>query len=342
MTRSAVNSGDGTAEAEEVIEAAVHQASEERDVEQPDGIEDAPNYVASFHPGPGVALPHEFADACERLRAGLGLPLWLLVHNTFDEKDPLASLGQEIRDGFFAERRRLATCEQAAVIVDSPGGYARSAYEIARLFQRHCKGFLPIVPRYAKSAGTLLVLGGPLLMAADAEIGPLDAQVFDPEREQQLSALNEVQALERLHLQAAEEVDQMVPLLYTRTHKKLSTLLPLVLDFVASMKRPLLENLDTVHYTQQSRVLKEAEDYAVRLLRHSGLYSSDEATDIPGRLVNRYPDHSFVIDREEAGGFLHLMEPPSQEITDAMEDLADFLTNNRLIAIGGFDVKDAG
>ncbi|HEY4451549.1 MAG TPA: hypothetical protein VGN13_08145 [Solirubrobacteraceae bacterium] len=300
----------------------------------------APEYVASFHPGPDDALPDAFAGACKRLEDALGVPLWLLVQNTSDRDDPLGSLGLAIRNQFFRARRELASCTGAALLIDSPGGYAESAYEIARLFQRHCGGFKSIVPRYAKSAATLLVLGGPLIMGEDAELGPLDAQIFDPEREEMLSALNEVQALERLHLQAVEEVDLMMPLLQGRTRKKISTLLPMVLDFVASMKSPLLEKLDTVHYTQQARVLKEAEDYAVRLLQRAGL---DEGTaqEIPSRLVNRYPDHSFVIDREEAAEFIPMEAAPSEDAAMALSDLADFLADNHLVALGRFDAKNA-
>lgn len=301
----------------------------------------ATEHVASCYPGPNVALPAEFADPCSRLANGLGIPIWLLVHNTYDRDDPLANLSGPVRDAFFRARRELAKCKGAAIVVDSPGGYAGSAYEIARLFQRHCGAFVSVVPRYAKSAATLLVLGGRLIMDENAELGPLDAQVFDFEREELLSALNEVQALERLHLQAVEEVDQMVPLLVGRSRKKYSTILPLVLNFVATMKGPLLEKIDTVHYSQQARVLKEAEDYAVRLLERSGVYADAprKTTEIPARLVNRYPDHSFVIDREEAAQFLRLEDPPPGEATDALADLADYLTDQQLVAIGRFDVK---
>ncbi len=171
-------------------------------------------------------------------------------------------------------------------------------------------------------------------MAEDAQLGPLDAQVWDPEREAYSSALNEVQALERLHTQAVAEIDEMVPLLVGRTGKKVETILPLVLDFVAKMKRPLLEKIDTVHYTQQSRSLKEAEDYAIRLLTASGLYPNPR--NIAARLVNRYSDHSFVIDRNEASEFLRVIRPKTTAIAGALDTLADYLTDNKLLAVGRF------
>jgi hypothetical protein len=298
----------------------------------------ASEYVASVHPGPETALPPAFAKACKQLEIALKQPVWLLVQNRYDQPPlPLGNLGRDVRNAYFRSRRELAKDGPITLVVDSPGGYAGSAYEIARMLQRHCGGFMAVVPRYAKSAATLLILGAPVMLAPDAELGPLDAQVYDHEREEQSSALNEVQALERLHLQAIEEVDQMVLLLVGRTGKKVATLLPYVLEFVAQMKRPLLEKIDTVHYTQQSRVLKEAEDYAQRLLRISGLY--DKPREVAGRLVNRYPDHSFVIDPEEASEFLRIVPPPNKEATEAIEALADYLTDNEIITIGRFNAK---
>jgi hypothetical protein len=296
-------------------------------------------YVASLHPGPETTLPPAFAEGCEQLSSELGLPLWLLVQRPPEEGHQLGALEQSVRDGFFHSRAELADCKGAALVIDSPGGYARDAYEIARLFQRHCGNFVAVVPRRAKSAATLLTLGARILMAEDAQLGPLDAQVWDPEREEYSSALNEVQALERLHTQAVEEIDQMVPLLVGRTGKKMETILPLVLDFVAKMKRPLLEKIDTVHYTQQSRSLKEAEDYAIRLLEASGLYPNSR--NVAARLVNRYSDHGFVIDRNEAGQFLRVIQPKTTGVTEALAILADYLTDNKLLAVGRFREKSS-
>lgn len=294
-------------------------------------------YAASLHPGVETALPREFAEGCEQLRQELGLPIWLLVQRPAEEGHSLGTLEPSVRDGFFHARHELANCDGAALVIDSPGGYAGDAYEIARLFQRHCGSFVAVVPRRAKSAATLLTLGARILMAVDAQLGPLDAQIWDPEREEYSSALNEVQALERLHTQAVAEIDEMGPLLVGRTGKKMETMLPLVLDFVAKMKRPLLEKIDTVHYTQQSRLLKEAEDYAIRLLTASGLYA--EPRNVAARLVNRYSDHSFVIDRDEASQFLRVIRPKTKGVSEALATLADYLTDNKLLAVGRFHEK---
>ena len=93
---------------------------------------------------------------------------------------PAAAIDEDLRDAFFALRSQLAESERIALIVDSPGGEGRSAYSLARLLQRHCDGWTAVVPRYAKSAATLLVMGADrIYMGRDAELGPLDAELAD-------------------------------------------------------------------------------------------------------------------------------------------------------------------
>lgn len=106
-----------------------------------------------------------------------------------------------------------------------------------------------------------------LYLGKMAELGPLDVQVFDPDREGHASALDEVQALERLQAFSLEAFDRTMLLLVGKTGKKVETLLPMTLKYVTDLMRPLLEKIDAVHYTQMSRALKVAEEYAIRLLQ---------------------------------------------------------------------------
>src|SRR5690606_23447016 len=70
-----------------------------------------------------------------------------------------------------------------SVLIESPGGDAAAAYRIARLLQAHCKWFKVIVPRFAKSAATILALGAEKIwMGRLGELGPIDAQILDFER----------------------------------------------------------------------------------------------------------------------------------------------------------------
>lgn len=60
---------------------------------------------------------------------------------------------------FFRAQDSLPKKEKIALVIESPGGSAKSAFQLAMLLKRHCGGFVAVVPRYAKSAATLLALG---------------------------------------------------------------------------------------------------------------------------------------------------------------------------------------
>ena len=68
--------------------------------------------------------------------------------------------------------------------------------------------------------------------------------------------------------------------------------------YVADMMRPLLEKIDVVDYSKKSRTLKVGEEYAIRLMQAS--YGRPTAERIARYLVEKYPDHGFVIDATEA------------------------------------------
>ena len=145
--------------------------------------------------------------------------------------------------------------------------------------------------------------------------------MFDPEREDTCSALDEVQALERLNAFALQALDAGVIFLKTRSGKSVGTLLPPMLHFVSEMLRPLFEKLDTVHYTQMSRLLKIGEAYAIRLLEPK--YGKPRAEEIARLLVNEYPEHGFYIDRNEATRIGLKMAVPNAGLEAALENLKE-------------------
>lgn len=167
-------------------------------------------------------------------------------------------------------------------------------------------------------------------MCTQAELGPLDVQMFDPDREGFGSALDEVQALERLNAFALKAVDEGMMLLTSRSGKSLEKLLPQVLHFVAEMVRPLFEKIDTVHYTQMSRLLKVAEEYAIRLLEPR--YPSKRAEEIARQLVNGYPEHGFFIGQKEASRIGLKTSLPKDDLGTALERLAK--TTHGLVVVG--------
>jgi hypothetical protein len=264
--------------------------------------------------------------AVRALEATLQMPVWLLFQ------------GNEISKAFYDARRdRLLPTERIALVIDSNGGMAEDAYEVAKVLQRHCGGFVAVIPRHAKSAATLLSLGADEIMLGKfGELGPLDVQYPDPEREEWISGLDEVQALERLQAFVMSALDQLMLTLCARTSRKVGTMLPHATQLVTEMTRPLFEHIDVFRYSQMSRALKVGEEYARRLL--SRRFAKAEATEIARKLVENYPTHSFVIDIDEAKDIgLQLVAPSDEQesLLDAIADSCDGIT-----AIGPLVTKD--
>lgn len=243
-------------------------------------------------------LPNSFVENVQRLEEKTKTKIFILSQN--DPDVFLGKLDPLLVKILLSKRSKLSKVKKSvAVLLHSPGGYAKEAYQIAQLFNKLYGSFVVIVPRYAKSAATLLALGASrIVMGEFAELGPLDAQYYDPEREQQVSALDEVQGLERLHAFSLEAVDRTMLLLKQRSGKKIKTLLPMIFKFVSDMLFPLFDKVDTVQYTKMSRGLRVAEEYAVRLLNSK--YNQRDSESIARKLVEKYPDHGFLIDMEEA------------------------------------------
>ena len=194
------------------------------------------------------------------------MPIWLVVQNelNFDEpneSDSFSRISPKLFKALQNVRGEMQQGKPIGLLLESPGGDTHSAFRVSRMFQRRSNNFTAIVPQYAKSAATLLALGAHnLLMARQAELGPLDVQIFDLEKEEYSSALNAVQSLERLNAFAMTALDQMIFLLRMRFGRKVDVSLPLILDYATKFARPLLEKIDTVDYVKKSRELKVAEE----------------------------------------------------------------------------------
>ena len=279
----------------------------------------------------GREIPAQFAEGIVKLQESIGRPVWVIVQR--GSNDTFSEINDELVDALIAGVAELKG-KKVAVLLDSPGGYAKSAFLVARTLRTFCGGFSVLIPDKAKSAATLLAIGSEeIVLSQHGELGPLDAQIFESEREAPMSALDEVQALERLHTFWLESVDRAMMMLVGRTGKKVETLLPMVLESVGNMMRPLLESIDVVHYTQMSRSLKVGEEYAKRLL--SRVPDPDKTA---RNLVHGYPDHSFSIDLAEAKGLGLKAKAASEDQEMIFDEIRPFI---RKLTCIGF-VKETG
>jgi hypothetical protein len=218
-----------------------------------------------------------------------------------------------------------------ALVVYSPGGSARYAYELAMLLRRHCGGFLAVVPRYAKSAATILTLGAnEILMNVHAELGPLDAQIYDPEHqvEEHRPSLDEVEALEQLRAFAVQVFLEIMPVLTEGSDLKTSSLMPVASDFATRLVAPLFDKIDVARYAEVSRALKLGEEYARRLLDMN--YGPD-AERISRFLTRRYPEHGFPIYSEELREIGLRVATPVDPVQSILEEMTVVLRGITLI-----------
>jgi hypothetical protein len=256
---------------------------------------------ASIYPPQNVPVDDRLSSLVSRLEEVLEIPIWMLIQDG-NPRNPYGDINGPVFIGFRDRCKEILDNKPVGLLIESPGGNAHLAYQIARLFQRRASQFTVIVPRCAKSAATLMALGATeLIMGRDAELGPLDVQIYDPEREELGSALNAVQSLERLNAFSMTAVDQLMLLLIRRTGRKIDILLPKVLDYVVSFVKPLLEKIDAIDYTKKSRELKVAEQYAIRLMK--ARYAWPKANAVARSLVEKFPTHGFVIDRDESSSY---------------------------------------
>ena len=154
-------------------------------------------------------------------------------------------------------------------------------------------------------------------------------QVPDEEKIMYQSALNHVQALERLGAYSKTTLDEAIRMFQHKTGKRTAAVLSPAIEYTASIVRPLMEKFDVVKYSEMSRSLKVGEDYAKRLLYPN--YGQD-AGKIASVLVSSYPEHGFVIDVIEAEAIGLKVELPTGKISQAFGKILPFI--DRLTVLG--------
>ena len=221
----------------------------------------------------------------------------------------------------FTERNKRIT--KLNLLIESGGGDPDVAFNTANVLRSCCNNMTAYVPRWAKSAATLICLGAnDIVLSFGAQLGPLDTQVVDPriselERGVYISALSAFKAL--------NAIADFLKLDLVITIKSFGSI-PLALEFIKVLSRPILEQLDVFDIGILRSALDMSERYGVELLQRSGVVVK-EAIEIAGILVNDYPSHSFVIDLEEARKIGLRARPPSADENNALKQLYEFLSN---------------
>ena len=181
------------------------------------------------------------------------------------------------------------------VVVDSGGGDIDAAYNLAMLFRSYgSKQLTFVVPRWAKSAATLLVCGGDsVIMTPVAELGPLDPQIT------QINTMEQrVEKFSPLHIESTLE---MIRNEFQQGNTELANGLLQRLQFPITLGS----------FTKTLDICKQ---YATKLLTTRMLQGREKlGEEIANKLVENYANHGFCINIDEAQDLGLKVEQPSEK-----------------------------
>lgn len=204
------------------------------------------------------------------------------------------------RNLIFSKKDEFKDIDRLEILLHSGGGHAECAFQLAKLFRRHCKQLNVIVPVVAKSAATLMCLAADTIyMGERAELGPLDVQITDPVEKglDSFSPINEFKSMEFLREYAIEMLDYYSIALVERAGMSVKEAFHEAMPAVANTMSPMYAKIDPSKIGSYRRSLAVAEEYAKRLLNSRRAVNADALAE---KLVWKYPSHDFIIDREEA------------------------------------------
>lgn len=214
------------------------------------------------------------------------------------------------------------------LVLATSGGDLHVAYRVARHLQRSYEQIRVYVAGWCKSAGTLLaVCGNELIIGDRGELGPVDVQIGrTDDLWESTSGLTESTALSTL-----EEISWSLFRRWVIETKRLSggnitfkTAAEAAAPLVSEMLKPIFGQIDPLKLGENTRLLNIAQEYLARIAIHSENLAT--GYDV---LVSGYPDHGFVIDREEAKKLFKHVEKPNLELRELTNALGEIVLRPR-------------
>lgn len=202
--------------------------------------------------------------------------------------------------------------DNVLVVLETPGGDPHAAFRIARALGFHYRHVEALVPRYCKSAGTLVVIGASVLHIDDrGELGPLDVQV---PRAHDFSTRGSA-------LEFSGALDVLLPHQLRAFEASMQRLLARGLPMEAAANaaslmvgrlfRPIAEQVDPRQLVEMARAMAVSEAYGDRLAKKGRNIDAEGVR----ALARRYPSHGFSIDRKEAQQIFRDVRTPQGPIS---------------------------
>lgn len=226
--------------------------------------------------------------------------------------DVIAYFGAISMPGYeiLSDMIKAPKAKKALLVLSTFGGDPHAGFRIARALQCQYDEFALLVPRYCKSAGTLVAIGAARLYLDDmSELGPLDVQVKKHDelvtRNSGLDLLSAVDYLQTQTLQAFSKY--CVHLASAGLSTKLAS--EIATQLAVQTFNPIAAQIDPLKLAEMQRAMDIAYAYGHRL-NEKGQNLLEQGLN---QLTADYPSHSFVIDRREARKvFAKVLRPPAK------------------------------
>ncbi len=215
--------------------------------------------------------------------------------------------------------------EKAILVLATPGGDPHAGFRIARALQCNYGSFDALIPRYCKSAGTLIVIGASTIYMDDmAELGPLDIQVKKgDELIGRNSGLDIFQAVTYLQVQSMNAFRNYLVELTQDTGLSTRIASDIASRLTSGLFEPIAAQIDPIKLAEMQRATEIAFHYGSRLNEKSENMLADGMR----KLVTGYPSHGFVIDRKEARTIFSKVEKPIDFLATLSKHFRESLEN---------------
>ena len=112
----------------------------------------------------------------------------------------------------------------------------------------------------------------------------------------------------------------------TQGRMTMKTATTLATELAIGVMAPVVSQIDPMHVGEVSRAMKVAKEYGDRLSKDTKNLQSEALE----KLINHYPSHSFVIDREEAKELFKTVRAPSDQERALIDEFGSTLVSKPL------------
>lgn len=237
-------------------------------------------------------------------------------------------MNRQLVTDFINQATAAKSKPNVALLLSTFGGDAHAAYILAKFLKRNYQSFQLYIFGFCKSAGTIIALSADeIVMSEFGELGPLDVQL--PKQDELLvrsSGLELSQAMSSLSDLAFEIFEKHFLEIIQRgggaitTHTAAEIASKLSVGLIA----PVTDQIDPLRVGEFERKMSISYQYGIRLNRDRNLVR---------HLVRNYPDHSFVIDFDEAEKLFGNVRLPNDNENNVAIELIEYegKTGNSLV-----------